>query len=248
MRLTPSVVCACLLLGSVGTASADADCDPFALRSGSYSIERGDTELGTGEIRLQAGDAPGCYQLVQTAKPHFLLRWLSGPATQSSEFCRLPDGRLRSYRYKQHRSGLGAEKENYSLDFDWDTGTVRGGRFEELPLDARQTDTLLLATRVRQWLCAMPADKRGEAEPLELHYIDHRGADSYTVALMGLQKIQVPAGEFDALLVERIDADDRSSKFWLDPADNMRLLRGEQRKRDDPVVRLSYMGPAKTKN
>ncbi len=233
---------AAALGGAVTLPALASSCDalePFKLR---YEVERGDTRLGTGEVRLASAGVESCYRLQQTATPHFLLRWLSGPAEQNSEFCRLPDGRLRAYGYSQHRTGVGAEKENYALEFDWSEQVVRGGRFGETEITPEHADTLMLQIRVRRWLCELESQARLDAaEPIELPYVDHRGTGSYTFAITGPESVETPAGRFDTLLVERIDADDREAKFWLEPGRNYRLVKAEQRKDDDPVIRLSLL-------
>ncbi len=231
----------CLAQAPASNANAPG-CDvlqPFSLR---YELERGDTTLGSGTTVLAPTTAPGCFTLNQTATPTLLLRWLSSPAVQSSEFCLLPTGPLRSYAYEQTRSGVGSKGENYALEFDWERQTVRGGRFGEIPVQDRQTDPLLLQLRVRRWLCAQPekADLR-ELPPLELEYIDKKGLDSYVFAVTGFDSIKVPAGTFDTVRVERIDSKKRQARFWLDVNDNYQLIKGEQQKEDDPIVRLSLL-------
>lgn len=211
-------------------------CDPVQTFAMPYKVERGNTTVGSGEVRLAPAAAESCFTLTQTAKPNFLLRLISGPATQSSEFCTQPDGSLRSYRYDQYRTGVGSDSENYSLSFHWDEGVVRGGRFESMAIENGQTDPLLLQLRVRQWMCAGPHEPE---DTLTLSFIDKRGSKQYVFAVTSHEPVTVPAGTFDSVRVERIDADDRMSRFWLDPENQYQLLKAEQQKRDDPVVRLS---------
>lgn len=225
--------------------AAHAECDALQTFSLSYELERGDTTLGTGETVLAPTAAKGCFTLTQTATPTFLLRWLSSPAVQTSEFCAQPNGRLRSYAYEQQRSGVGSKGENYALEFDWQSHTVRGGRFGEIPVQEQQTDPLLLQLRVRKWLCAQPHGvDLTELPPLEIEYIDKKGADSYVFAVTGFDIIKVPAGRFETVRVERIDSKKRQARFWLDTSNSYQLIKGEQQKEDDPIIRLSLL-PAK---
>lgn len=215
-------------------------CDALHTFAAPYRIERGDTTLGTGEVRLEPADTPQCYTLRQVAKPHFLLRWLSGPAVQEAELCQQDDGSLRSQSYRQERSGIGSDGENFALEFDWEAAEVHGGRFGTLPLQPGQSDPLSLQLRVRQWLCAQPAEQDWTTlDPLLLPVIDKRGADSYTIAVIAREFTDTPAGRFDTLRVERIDAPDRKARFWLDLDNDFQLVKGEQQKRDDPIVRLT---------
>lgn len=215
-------------------------CEPLQPQAHEYLVQRGDTKLGTGQIRLKPAQAAGCYVLEQVATPYFFLRWLSGPATQSSEFCQLPDGTLRSYSYHQHRTGVGAEDENYDLVFDWAEGVVRGAAQANIALQPELSDALLLQLRVRRWLCGQPPETDLQTlAPLELSFVDDDGLDQYTFAVTDTETVEVPAGRIQALRVERIDAEDRFSRFWLDPSQSYAVVRAEQQKRDDPPVRLS---------
>ncbi len=237
-----------LLLPGLAWAQAPAEdaattaCDALQTFKLSYELERGNTTLGTGETILAPAKAAGCFNLTQTATPTFLLRWLSSPAVQTSEFCTLPNGVLRSYGYTQQRSGVGSKGENYTLEFDWQNNVVRGGKFGEIPVQDKQTDSLLLQLRVRKWLCAQPADANLlELAPLELEYVDKKGVDSYVFAVTGFDSIKVPAGHFDTVRVERIDSKKRQSRFWLDASQSYQLIKAEQQKEDDPIVRLSLL-------
>lgn len=231
-----------LIAGLSGFASVAQACDPYSEFKDHYAVERGNTHMGKGVIKLRSAEAQGCYTLEQTAKPHFLLRWLSGPAVQNSEFCVLPDGNLRSYSYKQHRTGVGSDGENYALEFDWESQTVRGGKFGEMPVNDDQTDPLLLQLQVRRWLCAQPDDADLlNLDPLDIHYIDKKGAGSYVFAVKAVEEIEVPAGQFASVRVERIDNKKRKSRFWLNPKANYRVIKAEQQKDDDPIVSLSLI-------
>jgi hypothetical protein len=239
IMLNTTLTTAAIFAALLGSAGALA-CEPLQPQALEYLVQRGDTKLGTGEIRLRPAQAQGCFVLEQTATPYFFLRWLSGPATQSSEFCQLPDGTLRSYSYKQFRTGVGAEKENYALTFDWSAGVVRGAEQPNVPLQAELSDALLLQMRVRRWLCEQPAETQPESlEPLSLSFVDDDGLDSYTFAVTAQEVVKVPAGEIPTLRVERIDAPDRFARFWLDPQRAYAVIRAEQQKADDPPIRLS---------
>lgn len=229
-------------IGYTHDPTAAHTCQTLESFAQSYKLERGDTTLGSGEIHLKDGAAQSCFHLTQTATPTFLLRWLSSPAVQTSEFCLLPDGSLRSYSYSQQRSGVGSKGENFTLEFDWENQMVRGGRFGEVEVSDGQTDPLLLQLRVRKWLCSQPADtKLLELAPLELDYIDKKGPRSYVFAVTGIDQVIVPAGAFDTVRVERIDSKKRQARFWLDPTNSYQLIKGEQQKDDSPVVRLSLL-------
>lgn len=229
----------CLMVALLSSTAAWG-CEPLQPQALEYLVQRGDTKLGTGEIRLRPAQATGCFVLEQTATPYFFLRWLSGPATQSSEFCELPDGSLRSYSYHQHRTGVGAEDENYSLTFDWSAGIVRGAADAAIPLQPELSDALLLQMRVRRWLCGQPAQAPLQSlEPLSLSFVDDDGLDSYTFAVTAEELVSVPAGTVDTVRVERIDAPDRFTRFWLDPERAYAVVRAEQQKADDPPIRLS---------
>lgn len=210
--------------------------DPF---SADYRLYRGDTTLGRGTLSLKPAAEDNCYVYSYTATPSWILRWATGELTERSEFC-VENGRLlpRSYRY--HRSGIGADDENYSLRFDRAAGTVTddAGQVREWPPGG--VDRLLLqleAQRLVDGLSVPPPERR-----LQVTMVEDDRIRSYTLGTTGSELLKTPAGSFATIRVERLKDQRKSTRFWVAPELGYRLVRVEQQKGDEPVIGFELKG------
>jgi hypothetical protein len=203
-----------------------------------YDVYRGDTALGKGLIQLRNAGTPGCYFYSQEAFPKSWLRWLSGDILEQSNFCVQNDA-IKPVAYRYNRDGVGAGKENLSLRFDWakheaidQTGQVR-------VLEDGMLDRLSLQLALRDWLLAERS--RGGAEPTgerEVRFPDRKGIESYRFQVRAHERVETPAGSFDTVRLDRVDNPKRRAQFWLSPRHQYIVVKAEQQREDDPVLRL----------
>lgn len=203
--------------------------DPF---SADFVLYRGDTTLGTATVSLAKGEGD-CYIHSYTAKPSWLFRWATGSITERSEFCAVGE-RLEPRFFRYHRSGVGAGDENFSLTFDPDTRIVtdHNGVEREWPQDG--VDRLMVQLEALRLVEGMrfPVEERR----LVVTVVDDDRIKQYTLAVVGEETVEVPAGSFKTIRVERIKDPKKTTRFWVAPDLGYRLVKVEQQRKDDPVL------------
>jgi hypothetical protein len=219
VKLLPAISIALLLI----TGSANAANDLMAARSDRYDVQWGSISLGVGTIRLQPmGD--NCYAYESTTDPVTLVRWTYGAPSESSQFC-IVDGEVRPQRFAYQNDKR--KKDNFSLEFDWKTRTVRrlsGGTLSQRELPALAYDRFVIREAVRLWVMRLPdvAAKPGAGSTTrpeaEFTMVDDDRIKTYRFAVTGREQIETAAGRFDTLRVERVDDPRKSYRYWLAPA------------------------------
>ncbi len=226
MRLIHLVPLVVLLLA--GPAQADR-LAPF---SAEFRLYRGDTTLGSATLSL-ARDADDCFVHSYTAKPTWLFRWATGSITESSEFC-LRDGRIQPVFFRYHRSGVGADDENFSLRFDPASQQIIDHNGDAREWEDGAVDRLSVQLEALRLVEGMnfPVEERR----LNVTVADDDRTKQYTLAVTGEDTISVPAGTFRTIRVERINDPKKTTRFWVAPELGYRLIQVEQQRKDDPVI------------
>lgn len=223
---------ASLLLGFAGAANSD---NPPVLPSLDlvYSASFGGLGVGSVEVTLKPEGDPGCYRYTNTSSPSALVRALYGSPNQTSLFC-VRDGRIRSRHFESILPG--DDKQSYKLDFDWTRHTVTDqlGQSRDIPDDA--IDSFALEQAVRLWVLAHANDEKPPVA--EFTMVDHKNLTHYQFRFGGHQQVQVPAGTFDTLLMERIDNPDKVGRFWLAPDRGYLPAKIETRNGGRPTVQM----------
>ena len=167
-----------------------------------YELRRDGSAIAEVHERLEHGH--GSYQLVETWKGKGLYRLL-GKAKRSSRGSVAADG-LRPLEFVDERTG----RDTARAWFDWKGGTVTmqyKGQRRSLPLPPHAQDRLsfLLA------LAFVPES----AQPIVFNIADGKGALSHhEYRPAGREKVQTPAGEFDAVKLLREKENERA-EIWL---------------------------------
>lgn len=205
-----------LLLGLLLASGVAAAAEPqLAARSDRYSVQWGDISLGEGTISLKVlgGD---CYLYESVTDPIALVRWTYGSPRDASRFC-LREGQVQAQRYEYINDKR--RKDSFTLEFDWKTRRVKdihGGevRVRELPPGAAY-DRFVIREAVRLWV----QDQAGKEPRPEAGFmmVDEDRIRSYRFAITGRETIEVPAGRFETLRVERIDHPKKSYRYWVSP-------------------------------
>lgn len=231
----PFAVAAALLAAQPVLAVAPGLLVPSSLP---YNVYRGDSLLGEGKISLKPASSPDCWFYSQEASPKGWLKMLSGDVLEQSNFC-LVDNKIRPVAYRYSRDGVGSSKENFSLRFDWaksqaiyQNGTVR-------PVTEGTLDRLSIQLALRDWLLTerAAAGKEPSGEH-EVKFADRKKIDSYRFEVRAHERVTVPAGSFDTVRLDRTDSKTRRAQFWLSPEHGYIVIKAEQQRDDDPVVRL----------
>lgn len=228
---------ALLALLTAGPAIAVAP-DLLVPSSLPYNVYRGGSLLGAGHITLKAGATPDCWFFSQEATPKGWLKLVSGDVLEQSHFCIL-DGKIRPVAYRFSRDGVGSSKENFSLRFDWPKQQAIYQNGDVRPVTDGTLDRLSLQLALRDWLLSERAatgkEPTGEHEVI---FADRKRIDSYTFQIKAHERVETPAGTFDTTRLDRTDSKNRRTQFWLSPQHGYIVVKAEQQRDDDPVIRL----------
>lgn len=230
-----------LLFALAAAGPAAAACDAFQPYALPYRVTYGDTTLGDGGIALFAADDAGCYIMRETAEPSFLARLLSGDIEEESRFC-LKDGRIVPSHFHYRRGGIGGKKENFAVRFDWAAHKIEGGDFGTAALDEGVMDRLSAQLYVRDWICkSVSRTGKPPADVLAVRYVEKSGIQDFRFQVKGEEKIRVPAGEYDAVRVDRIFPAGRSNQFWLARDHDYVIVRAQQWRGDKKTLGLQLL-------
>jgi len=203
-----------------------------------YNVYRGGSLLGEGHIALKPGATPDCWFFSQEATPKGWLKLVSGDVLEQSHFCIL-DGKIRPVAYRFSRDGVGSSKENFSLRFDWPKQQAIYQNGDVRPVTDGTLDRLSLQLALRDWLLSERAatgkEPTGEHEVI---FADRKRIDSYTFQIKAHERVETPAGTFDTTRLDRTDSKNRRTQFWLSPQHGYIVVKAEQQRDDDPVIRL----------
>jgi hypothetical protein len=109
------------------------------------------------------------------------------------------------------------DDDSFMLDFDMAARKVRDANGVEREIPANAQDRFGMHQAVRLWVLSRQGEKDPAAEKFEFSQVDDEKIRTYTMAITGREKIRIPAGEFDAIVVERIDDPKKIAKFWVAP-------------------------------
>lgn len=208
-RLVAIVLCVI-----AGNASATAT-DSF---TATYSVSYGFLGLGTLSFELKPGDQSGCYVYSGQGQPSALVSMLVGNLSDVSRFCVTAAGKIHPQYFRHHEDG--SPDDSYTLQFDWQNGTVRyqnrNGNIRVMALPQTATDPLSLQVAARVWVTDTVQPGQPPAQQTrKFRLVDEDEIKTYTLAIRPGGTISVPAGDFDTVIVERVDDKDETLRFWL---------------------------------
>lgn len=224
-----------LMLSAAATAvPASAELRKLAPNESLYELHMGPLTLGEAQFTLVPGDQDNCYRYQYIAMPHGMAKMFVGVIREVSDFCVTGEG-LRSQHYEFHRADR-AEKD-WSLDFDWGKGVMRGGDPAEQKLPPGTLDRLAIQQAVRQWVIEHVND---EKPPQEVAFSmgNRTRVTEYRFALGRREKVNVPAGKFDTIIVQRVDDPKKTLRFWLAPERDYTPVKVVQDQDGQPELRM----------
>lgn len=123
---------------------------------------------------------------------------------------------LRPVEYEDQRP----RRETAHARFAWDERTLtlefrHGPQNRPLPPHAQDRLSFLFA----------PAFRAPGSGPLEYHVADGKGVAHYVFDVAGRERLSVPAGEFEALRLDKREDDGRRTQIWLDAGGSLLPLR-----------------------
>lgn len=204
-----------LLLLSLLAAPAWADEIKLKPLSMTYTVEWDGIALGDALITLVPEGGADCYRYTSQTQPVALVRWLYGTPHETSSFC-IRNGVIRPVRFEYVVEKR--EKDNFSLDFDWNKRKVRGlkrGNLTERDLPETAYDRFILQQAVKLWVMGLPAGAKNPSA--EFNMVDDDRIVPYRFEVKGAQTMQGEQGAVQTLLVERTDNPNKSLKIWMMP-------------------------------
>jgi hypothetical protein len=192
--------CFLLLLSLAAAAQAE----PPARLEVTYELQRNGSGIADVTERLEYAD--GRYKLTETWKGRGLYALL-GSARRVSQGT-VVDGVLRPQEFFDERSG----RDTARAWFDWKAKTITmqyKGERKTKGLEAGAQDRLSFLFA----LSLLP----GRAEVASYQIVDGKGVSHHSYELKGRERIKTPAGEFDAVRVERVrkPKDKDRVELWL---------------------------------
>lgn len=221
-----------LLLSTVLAAANAAEPKLPELRL-AYATTWNGISLGDVIVSLKPGESADCYRYESQSDPVGMVRMFYGKPREISEFC-VRNGRVVPQRFSFVNPKN--DGENFTLEFDMAAGKVRGGAGEPRDVPAIAQDRFGLQQAVRLWV--IEHARKNDKETVEFAMVDDRRIRTYRFAITAYEEIEVPAGRFETVLVQRVDDPKKTSKFWLAPARDYMPVKVEQIKNGDTGLRM----------
>jgi hypothetical protein len=215
------------LAAVIGTAHG-ASLKPM---SATYSVVRDGKTIGDANYALVANQDGSWTLRSQTRGSAGMAKLLGLDVREESTF-RWHDGKAQGLHY-DFRQDAAIKSKRREIDFDWQAQQARvrdNGKPFSYPIPAGTIDRSTVALALGQ---ALAAGAQDAALPVAAK--DH--VEQQTYAARGAEKIQVPAGSFDAIRIERTDAPGKA-RSWYVPSMTMLPLRVEQVQGDGSTVVL----------
>lgn len=175
-----------------------------------YAATWSGIKLGDIAVTLRPEGEGDCYRYRSTSNPVGMVRMFYGKPSETSEFC-VRNGKVVPKRFAFERG-----KQGFTLEFDAAAGKVRDSHGRERDVPANAQDRFGLQQAVRLWVI----ENDGKPNPVasvEFALVDDERIRVYRFAVTGRERIELPAGAFDTVKVERVDNPNRISRYWIAP-------------------------------
>jgi hypothetical protein len=223
------VLLAAALLAT-GAAAAEPKLPELKLR---YAAAWNGMGLGEIVVTLKPDDKPDCYRYESASAPVGMVRWFYGKPSETSQFC-VSGGKVVPKKFSFEA------RDGFSLEFDMAAGKVKDDRGREREVPANAQDRFGLQQAMRLWLITHQSEK--DPGPVEFTMVDVDRVRTYKFAITAREKIEIPAGAFDTIRVERVDSKKRISRFWIAPSKDWMPVKVESGKNGKVELRMELTG------
>ena len=226
-------------LGPMTLQAGDVPTDFDAL----YAISINDFVIGESQIELQAqADSRFLYRS-NTRSTGIASLFRSDRVRESSLF-KVHRDQIRPLEYRFDHTGSKKERHAF-LHFDWRalkvSNTVEGHTWE-MDIPAHALDKLVVQIAVMM-------DLTSGKDQLAYAIADGGKLKEYRFGVVGEETIEVPAGRFNVVKIERLRKDfDRTTYLWCAPSLNYLPVRIEQIEHEDEVTYLSELKQTSIEN
>jgi len=200
-----AVLAFAVALACGAVAAAEPKLPELQLR---YAAVWSGMNLGEIVVTLKPEGGPDCYRYESRTHPVGLVRMFYGKPRETSDFC-VSGGNVVPKRFSYDA------RDGFTLDFDPASGKVKDGtgRVRDIPASAQ--DRFGLQQAVRLWVIAN--ESREDPGSVEFAMVDEDRVRVYRFAITARERIEIPAGTFDTVKVERVDSPKRISRYWIAP-------------------------------
>jgi hypothetical protein len=174
-----------------------------------YAAAWNGMNLGEIVVTLKPQGGDDCYRYESRSDPVGIVRWFYGKPHETSEFC-VAGGKVVPKRFAYDSRGDG-----FTLEFDLAAGKVKDGHGRSRDIPANAQDRFALQQAVRLW--AIENESKKEPGSVEFVMVDDEHVRAYRFAITARERIEIPAGKFDTVRVERVDNPRRISRYWIAP-------------------------------
>ena len=132
--------------------------------------------------------------------------------------------------------------DSFTLDFDAAAGRVKDGQGREREIPPNAQDRFGLQQAVRLWVL----ENQGKPNPdasVEFALVDDERIRVYRFAITGKERLELPAGAFDTVKVERVDNPNRISRYWIAPEVGWMPVKVESGKHGKVQLRMELRKP-----
>lgn len=200
-----------------------------------FDVDWNGIPLGNANINL-IPDGKGCYRYESKTNPVGPVRWLYGSPYEISTFC-VKDGVIRPSHYEYQIDKR--PKDEFTIDFDWaakKVTTVKNGQTTVRDLPDVAYDRFGLQQAIRLWVMSLgDTNKRSEAEFVS---VDDKDINHYRFAVLGHEKVDTPTGSIDAIRIDRIDSQTRSTHSWVAPSRDFQVIKVESVNRGNVELKM----------
>lgn len=146
----------------------------------------------------------------------------------------IQNGLIEPQEYRYERKGL-SKKHNVRLGFD------TSGKYEvespsgddEIAYEGKIYDLLSHQLQLRIDLACKPPQ-----DTYEYSIARRKGVSEYSYRYVGDDSVQTPAGNFEAVMLERGEEGDKLEQIWLAPELNYLIVRFKHQEEDDEAAEL----------
>src|SRR5699024_10564004 len=145
--------------------------------------------------------------------PNAIVSALVGDLAETSHFCLTKGNQVQTTDFKHNEKG--SDKHSYQVKIDWQKKLAdyknKAGKHVKFEVSSPLADPLSIQMAARLWLAnaGQPQDLADKKFAL----ISKDKVKHYTLSAHDAGNIDVPAGLFDTVLVERIDHKDKHLRF-----------------------------------
>jgi hypothetical protein len=223
MKAVAIVLLAALIAPSALHARADEpQLEPYAA---DYDVKYGSMSVGSSRVELRRTGVPGQWQMQSRTTASGLARlFASGTLVQLSTF-QLQQGGMRplSYRFDD---GMKRSEKDVALDFDWDSGRVKGVAEGE-PVDLASESGLQDAASMQVFVLLR---LNGGAEPGIVPMIEKKKIKYYRYTFLRRERLKTALGELDTVVYRSArDGKPGETLLWYAPSLGNVSVQAEQR-------------------